>query len=61
MRSLKFSELRVGMEVLDRNKNKCVIVEIEDEHNIWIEGGDVQGISCLVKDCGMYDPLYVEE
>ena len=61
---LKFEELKIGMKVIDKDKNIGVITEIEDVHNVHVEfDGGGAGIYCLFENCiedniPHYDPLF---
>lgn len=64
MEPLKFERLKIGMKVIDNDKNIGTITEIEDIHNVFVEydnGGF--GCHCFVEGCldnlvPYYDPLF---
>jgi hypothetical protein len=62
MIKLEFSELTVGMKVIDTDENIGIIKKIKDIHNILVKfetGTGGYGFYCLDdSDEKFYDPLY---
>lgn len=58
----KFKDLKEGLEVLDNENRKCIVLKCTDIHNVFLKTTDELGsfcnYACLDPECEKYDPLY---
>lgn len=52
LKLIDYKDIVIGMEVIDDDKQKGMVISCDNIHNIYVEfnnGGS--GLYCLVKDC----------